>query len=50
LTVKASAEFDHDGLGMGISRVFDEIPELIQTVVDCPFTLKVGSGLQHVAL
>jgi len=44
--VKASSELDHDSLGVGVSRVLNEVSELVQIVVDHSFTLEVGGGLQ----
>src|SRR6266566_2317675 len=44
--VKASSELDHNSLGVGVSRVLNEVSELVQIVINRPFILEVGGGLQ----
>ena len=41
-------EFDHDGLRVGVSRVVNQVPELVEVVVNCPPTLEVRRRLQGV--
>src|SRR6266581_9411528 len=45
-TVKASSELDHNSIGVGVSRVLNEVSELVQIVINCPFALEVEGGLQ----
>jgi len=47
-TVKASVEFDHDGFRVGVSGIINQVPELVEVIVDCPLALKVGSRLQDI--
>ena len=41
-------EFDHNGLGVGVSGVVNEVSELVQVVTYRPLPLEVGCGLQGV--
>jgi len=46
--VKASAELDHNSFWIGVSGIINQVPELVEVVVDRPLALKVGSHLQDV--
>ena len=47
-TIKASAEFDHNGFQVGVSGIINQVPELVEVVINRPLALKVGSHLQDV--
>ena len=47
LRIKASEKFDHYGLGVGISRLGDEVLEFINVVIKQASLLEVGRGLEH---
>ena len=43
-----SAELEHDSPQVSVSRVVDEVPEVVQIVVDCLFAMKIGHHLQYI--
>jgi len=46
--VEALAELDHNGSQIDIPRIIDEVSELVQVIINCPFTLKVScSASRH---
>jgi len=47
-TIKALAELDHDGFRVGVSRIINQFPELVEVVVNRPLALKVGGCLQDI--
>jgi len=42
------AELDHDGFWVGVSRIVNQVLELVKVVVDHPLALKVGGYLQDI--
>jgi len=47
-TVEAPVEFDCNGFRVGVSGIVNQVPELVEVVVDSPLALKVGGCLQDV--
>ena len=47
-SVEPSAEFDHDCFRVGVPRVVNQVPELVQVVVDRPLPLEVRRCLERV--
>jgi len=47
-TVEASAELDYNGFWVSVSRIINEILELVKVVVDCLLALEIGGLLQNI--